>query len=144
MDLGAEIAAALPGFRLQAEALMQDRCVVERVTAGTVLDEETGEYLPTRVRVYPPADSADLDGICQFNAANTAVRDVEAVGQLLVEQAATLKLPIATSLEVREGDVATITESRFDAQLVGVQIRIAGTHHQTFATARRFPVGGPS
>lgn len=138
MDLGADIAAALPGLRAQAESMMQDRCVVERVTAGTVLDEVTGEYTPVTVRVYPVGVAAD--GPCQFKAANTAVRDVEAAGQLLVEQSATLKLPVAGSEVVREGDVVTITASRFDPQLVGVRVRVAGSHHQTFATARRFPV----
>ena len=140
MSLGYDVAQALPGLRAQAEAMMVDRCRVERVTPGTVLNETTGEYTPTRVRVYPPASAAASDGICRYKAANTAVRDVEAAGQLLIEQAATLSLPISASLEVAEGDIVTFTASTFDPQMVGVEVRIAGEHHQTFATARRFPV----
>lgn len=140
MSLGYDIAAALPGLRAQAESMMIDRCVVERETPGTVLNEETGQYEPTRVRVYPPAESLDTDGPCRYKAANTAVRDVEAAGQLLIEQTATLSLPVATSLEVAEGDYVTFTASAFDPQMVGLEVRISGEHHQTFATARRFPV----
>lgn len=140
MSLVSAVQAELPYFRAQAESLMVDRWVVEEVTPGTVLNEDTGEYEDTVVRVYPTPGSPDPDGPGKFTAANTAVNDVDAAGQLLVVQSATLALPVVGSELVREGHVAQCVSSQNDPGMVGVRVRVEGPHHQTFATARRFRV----
>ena len=45
MNLGADIAAALPQLRRQAESMMRDECTITR--AGTqTWDDATGTHLP--------------------------------------------------------------------------------------------------
>lgn len=131
MSLGADVQAALPQLRAQAESLMIDACTISGGTTS-VFNEETFEYETVTAETY--------SGPCRLRFAATAVQDVEAAGQLLVVQRATLSLPIATSGAVLEGHVATITACVNDPALVGRKFRIEGGHHQTFATARRFPV----
>ena len=132
------ITATLRG-RAAAERNMPDRWVVERSTTGG-LNEATGEYENTIVRVYPPPDSPDADGSGKFTAANTAVNDVDAAGQLLVESSAVLALPVGASAGVTEGDMARCVAAVLDPSLVGVTVRVEGPHRQTFATMRRFRV----
>lgn len=131
MSLITDIQAYLPRFREQAESLMTDTCTI---SGGTEQDfnETTLEYETVETVVY--------DGPCRLKFAATAVQDVEAAGQTLIVQSATLSLPVATSTAVKQNHIATMTNSVNDPGLIGVQFRIEGPHHQSFATARRFPV----
>lgn len=129
--LGADVQAALPFFRAQAESMMVDRWIVERSVTGP-LDETTGEYTNTVTTVY--------DGPGKLKGANIQVGEVDAAGQLLVVQSATLSFPVAGSELIVEGDMARCVSAVNDLSLVGVRVRVEGPHHQTFATARRFRV----
>lgn len=131
MTLGADIQAELPTLRSQAESMMVDACTIAGGTTS-VFNPDTFEYETVPVEVY--------SGPCRLRFAATAVQDVEAAGQLLVAQRATLSLPVATSGGVIEGHMVTITACVNDASLVGRTFQVEGGHHQTFATARRFPL----
>lgn len=131
MTLGADVQANLATFRAEAESLMFDACTVAGDSVP-VFNETTLEYDTVEVESY--------SGPCRLRFGDTAVQDIEAAGQLLIGQRATLSLPVATSGGVLEGHVATITACVNDPALVGRKFRVEGGHHQTFATARRFPV----
>lgn len=122
---------AMLSGRSIAESMMVDSCTVSGGSAP-VFNEETLEYETVAEVTY--------EGPCRIRFANAAVQDVEAAGQLLIAQRATLSLPIATSGDVAEGHVVTITACQNDPALLGRTFRVEGGHHQTFATARRFPI----
>lgn len=124
-------AAILMG-RVFAENLMVDACIITRQT-GEALNAETLENVPTSAQQY--------SGVCRLTMpASLNVRDAESASRVLLEQQALLALPISTSGSVRPNDLVTITASENDPTLVGRTFRIAGGHHQSHATARRFPV----
>lgn len=52
MTLGADIAAALPELRAQAESLMIDTLLVERATGETTMDPDSLEIVPVYAQVY--------------------------------------------------------------------------------------------
>lgn len=118
--------------RLLAADLMQDTCQIWTGETTSVLNEETLEYdiVPTY----------SYEGPCRLTFANAAVQDVDPGGQLLVSQRATLSLPISGSGTVAKNHIATILTSEHDASLAGKRFHVEGPHHQTQATARRFPV----
>lgn len=118
--------------RLLAEDLMTDTVEVGVMSPGDVLDEDTGEYVPTFTASYT--------GPARFKAANTAVGEIDAAGQLLVEQDATLSLPIGTSTEVRKDMVVRVTASLTDPGLPGTVARVKGPFASAYSTARRFSV----
>lgn len=123
-------AAVLMG-RVFAESLMVDACTISRKT-GESINAETLESVPTTAQQY--------SGVCRLTMPGTVARDSESGSRVLIEQQLMLSLPIATSGSVRVNDVVTITSSENDPTLVGRTFRIAGGHHQSQATARRFPV----
>jgi hypothetical protein len=128
--------------RRKTESRMTDRCVVERITVDKTagINETTGQYPTVVQQVYPPASDHAPDGPCLLKAANTAVGEIDAAGQQLVEQSAQLQLPVLSSVDVQKNDVARITASQNDPQMVGVHVRIEGPHRQTSASSRRFAV----
>jgi hypothetical protein len=132
MNLGADILAELPFLRSQAESMMLDWCQIGFEVDSPDIDEETGEY----VKVFTPV----YDGPCRFKAANTAVGEIDAAGQLLVERDATLSLPIATSTQVAKDMIVKLTASQTDPGMPGVRGRVKGSFASAFATARRFAV----
>lgn len=123
-------AAVLMG-RTFAESLMVDACTITRKT-GESINAETLEASATTVQQY--------SGACRLTMPATVARDSESGSRILIEQQLMLSLPVATSGSVRANDVVTITSSEDDPTLVGRTFRIAGGHHQSQATARRFPV----
>ncbi|PPF56087.1 hypothetical protein C5B94_03975 [Clavibacter michiganensis] len=125
-------ASQLARARRAVEAQMTDTCRIVGTTRSAQPDPDTGKHTVTELVAY--------EGPCQFVAANTAVRVVEAAGQQVVLQGAVLKVPVKGSERVRDGHTATITYASHDDQMATVKVRIEGTHHQTSATARRFPV----
>jgi hypothetical protein len=132
VSLADDVAAALPGFRAQAEALMTDTCRIGVESDGGTRNEVTGKLEQTFTKVY--------EGPCRFKAGNTGANAIEAAGQSLTEQTATLKLPVSTSGEVRTGMVAIMTGSATDPDLVGIRARIKGMFPASGATSRRLPI----
>jgi hypothetical protein len=132
MSLGEEILAALSGFRSEAESLMTDTCEVGTLSAGSVLDETTGEYTPLFTPVYT--------GKCKFKAGNTAANQVDAASQQLVEQSSTVSFPIDSSSGISKDMIIRFTESLTDPGLPGVVARVEGPSVGSYRTARRFAV----
>lgn len=123
-------ASVLLRGRQRAEELMIDACVITRAT-GSSTDGETGVVTPTTTTVYT--------GPCKVQQAATtgAPKDLgEASVQL---QQLQLHIP-ASATGVQVDDVATITASSFDADLVGKKFTVRGAAHKSFLTARRLDV----
>jgi hypothetical protein len=89
---------------------------------------------------YTDEPSTLYEGKCELKAENVQPGTVNSQGQALIVQALILKLPVDASVNVKPGNEAVMSTCAFDPQLVGVKLRIAAPHHQSFATARRFPV----
>lgn len=113
------------------EALMTSACTVTR-QGDKILNETTGEYEYEYITVYA--------GPCKIKFGATEPTEIDAQGQLLVEQGAILSLPVETSGAVTTDDLAAITACTLDPSLIGKLFRVTGLHTQTAATARRFPV----
>lgn len=130
MNLGADIAAALPGFRTQAESLMKDQCTVTRGTSDPVFNPNSGQY-------EPGAGNQVYAGKCRIQSGTTQASNPEAGGAVFTVERVVLQLPHGTDLEI--GDVATITVS-VNPALVGNQYRVTGLGEKTHATAARYTV----
>ncbi|WP_147305830.1 DUF6093 family protein [Subtercola boreus] len=118
--------------RKLAQSLMPDTCDIGFDAPSTVLDEETGGYVSTFAPIY--------SGPCEYMAPHRLGSDVDAAGQILTDQNGILKLPVATSTEVKKNMVAVITYSRHDPALVGTKCRITSPFAGSYVTARRFQV----
>jgi hypothetical protein len=132
VTLERDIQATLPFLREQAESRMTDACVIGTVIPGDVLDGATGEYTPGFEVAY--------SGKCRFKAGATAAGEIDAAGQLLVEQDSVLSLPVARSLAVRKSMEVRMTASLTDPGLVGVTARIKAPSVGSYRTARRFAI----
>lgn len=112
---------------------MTDTCTITRATASTT-NTTTGAVTPTTTQVYA--------GVCRIQqsnrGANSATRDSGPAVVLIV--VSELHLPVAASAGIRAGDIATITASVNDADLVGRRLSISAESAKTDATARRFGV----
>jgi hypothetical protein len=120
--------------RRREEQGMTDTCVIVRATTSGDPDPATGKTPVVSTPVY--------SGPCEYVAANTEARSVGSGGRDLVQQGATLKLPVDApgSAAVRAGDQATVTLSSHDTTAPPVVVRVSGGHHQSLAVARRIPV----
>lgn len=130
MSLGADVLRTLPELQAAAESMMVDSCVIG-AASEPVWNEETGTYEPG---VTTPVYS----GKCRYRAVNTAVHEVDAQGQALIEQSDVLHVPLAGTSGVGKDMVAVVTLSLDGSAPFAV--RVTGGHAQTFSTARRFPV----
>lgn len=133
MSLGADVAAALPGLRAEANSMMVTTGRVTRVV-GRVEDPVTREMVDEVVTVYL--------GMGRFKAANTQAGRSDIPGAVVVDQSATLSLPVGApgAGDVRLNDVWEAIYNPYDPTLIGKRVRVTGVHSQTFATAHRFPV----
>lgn len=133
--LADDIRNALPELRRESEALMTSRCIIRRATGEDVRNPETGQLEPATVTVY--------NGPCEFKfptAGAMSSKTANAQGQGVTTQLPTLKLPIATSGDIRAGDVAELIENPFDESLIGMRASVTGRHGATYAAARRLVV----
>lgn len=120
--------------RAIAESLMVATCRIDSGEfTGGVWDEDILDYTP---KVPVPS----YEGRCEWKAAGTSPREVDAAGQILIVQSPMLKLPVEGSELVKPGQMGVIIDNPLDSSLVGTKFRISGNHTQTFGTARRFPV----
>lgn len=133
-DLGADIQAALPDLRAAAESKMVDSCMIVEVTTSGDPDPATSLPAEKRTTIYA--------GRCEYRAADTQARSVDSGGRQLVQQGATLKIPVDApgSAAVRVGHIATVILATNDPTADPVVVTVTGTHQQTYATARRLPV----
>lgn len=140
MSLGSDILATLPFLQEQAQSMMTDVCEIGTVSAEPVFDENTGTYLPGFTLVY--------EGPCRFKSGATQSAEIDAQGQLLVEQDSILNLPMGAddrivfgaSKDVLKNMVVRVTTSVTDEGLPGTEARIKGPAVGSYRTARRFAV----
>jgi len=118
--------------REMAEERMTDTCKVGVEREGDTLDPETNQYVREIDAAY--------EGPCRFKQAASAVGEIDAAGQLLIEQDAELSVPVLTSTKIRKGMVVVVTGSLTDPALVGVMARVKGPSASSQRTARRFSV----
>lgn len=123
MDLGAEIAAALPILRAQAESMMTDQCVIEILIRYDV-DPTTGASVP----VYGPTI---YEGRCKVQDGARSPRES---GEGDADRDA---FPLRVDVPVGppwipEGAVVTMSDGR--------RFRVLAPHRKTHQTAQRLPV----
>jgi hypothetical protein len=127
-------AATLMG-RSHAEALMTATGTISRgngifTTNPTTLVETEGT-----TTVYT--------GRCRLRIVRSVVSgDASIPGAVAVKDELVLSIPVEAtgSGNVRPNDVWTCVTNPLDTSVVGKRLRIAGVHHGTHMTARRFPV----
>lgn len=127
--------AAIRRGRVQAERLMLTEGIIRRATGAMTTDPVTLEEVPVMATIYAGKCKTRMPGA-------TSPGTSQIPGQSIVKDESILSLPIGApgSGDVRTNDVWECTANPLDPSLVGVKLRIAGVHHQTFATAHRFPV----
>jgi hypothetical protein len=120
--------------RRRAELRLTDTCTISREVKAPRPNPATGKHDVELVKVYA--------GICEFVAANTAVREVTSQGRVVTEQGAVLKIPVDApgSAEVAGGMIAEVRLGSHDAASAPLRVRVTGGHRQTFAVSRRLPV----
>lgn len=112
--------------------MLSDTCVITRTTDEREFNESTGLYEHLTVTVY--------EGKCSVRDRNQDAREVFVAGQETDTAVFVLKLPVSTSAGVRSDDVATITASRYDPDLVDRVFRVRVHKALTHSTLRRLPV----
>jgi hypothetical protein len=118
--------------RQMAEERMTDTCTVGVEREGDTLDPATGQYVREIEAAY--------EGPCRFKQAASAVGEINAAGQTLIEQDAELSVPVLTSTMIRKGMLVVVTSSMTDPALVGVRALVKGPSASSQRTARRFSV----
>jgi hypothetical protein len=114
------------------ESLMTASC---SIGVATYVDD------PDTLETTLTIDPVHYTGPCKVRfPGNVSVSQADAGGQLVAKQDAILSLPVEGSDDVAVDDRVLITACPMDPGLVGRTFRIAGSHEQTYATARRFPI----
>jgi Family of unknown function (DUF6093) len=125
------ISATLRG-RTAALALMVDTVTVTRL-ASSVTDPETGIVTPTYSTVYTGR------GKVQRTPRASRVQPASVGEAEIFMSRLELHLPL-TATGVTTDDIATVTASPLDSDLVGMVFHIRERAAKTFQTARRFGV----
>jgi hypothetical protein len=117
--------------RVAAERLMTDTVSITRVT-GSSTNSETGVVTPTTSTIYTGAAKVQQGGVPIGQP-----RDLgEASVQLVHLQ---LHIPVSAT-GVRVDDIATVTASTLDPDLVGRVFNIRSVAHKSYLTARRMDI----
>lgn len=130
MILDVDVSSMLPVLRAETEALMRDKCRVERV-AGRVLDDATLEYRDVVEVLYA--------GRCRVQVSATQPAESVEGGRGFVVTDAVLQLPVDGTV-YRDGDRAVITEVAHDPALNGVVLSVTSREVKTHDVMRRLHV----
>ena len=123
---------ALMRGRAAAESLMVDTCTIAHTT-GESTNDDTGVVTPTTSTVYT--------GRCRIQQSQLGADSVPTDPGEAYARLVAFELQVPMSVEViRVHDVATVTASELDPDLVGRKFVILGLAHKTHATARRLQV----
>lgn len=130
--------AVLAGRRLAESEMVKagTKGIVRRATGAKTLDPVT--LIETDVMAVIAAET-----ICKVRMPTaTNPGEGRVPGVVVVKDESILSLPVDApgSGDVTTGDMWECTANPLDPSMVGVKLRISGVHHQTTATARRFPV----
>lgn len=118
-------ASVLALGRAAAQAGMTDACTITRVTATR----------PTTVEVTVYSGACRVQEIFGFARETNPSPDQQRLARYRV-----LQLPVATSEDVRVGDLVTITTAVNDPDLVGVAMIVRDQSAKSEATARRIGI----
>ena len=129
MSLGADIAAALPELRRQAESMMRDECTITRPGAQT-WDDATGGYIPG-------APVALYSGPCRVRRPNLAEREALAGDADWTLAGAVVSIPVDGTTDDLLGATVHVEHCEMDPALTGRDLKVTGPHAQSQATARR-------
>lgn len=128
------ISVTLRGRRA-AERLMVDAVIITRraplTYPDTTTDGDTGKVTPNLTTVYT--------GPCKVQAAAASGSPTQVGEAELMASQLELHLPMSVT-GVSADDVATITASAVDPDLVGRKFTIRAPMHASFKTARRLPL----
>ncbi|WP_259363549.1 DUF6093 family protein [Microbacterium esteraromaticum] len=135
--LGADVAAALPELRAQAESRMS-----EKVTAGWLVDgtdPETGEPTQTvQTPVYPvPGDTSPDAGRARIRWASSTVSDAQGAGEPISVQEPVLSIPVG-SPRLLDGMAVVVASSTADGLLVGRVFTVQGAPVSGQVTSHRY------
>lgn len=119
--------SAVRAGRQAAERNMIDKCQVWRMLPG-VEDPITGIPSSPRVLIY--------EGRCKLGGDRPYEQKPEVGGALVVIQRFTIHLPWSSG-PFFPGDLAVVTESRLQPNMVGNEYRIAGPDERSAQTAQR-------
>ncbi|MBK6556143.1 MAG: hypothetical protein KBG78_05745 [Dermatophilaceae bacterium] len=129
VNLGADIAAALPQLRRQAESMMRDECTITR--AGTqTWDDAAGVYTggtPTLLYAGP----------CRVRRPNVAEREAAAGEADWTLTGAVVSIPVDGTTDDLLGATVTVVGCEMDPSLTGRVFTVLAPHAQSQATARR-------
>lgn len=115
--------------RKRAERLMTDSCTASR-PGPNVTDPVTGAVTPSLTPVY--------SGACKVQGATAQAASPEAGGHAYVIESLQLHFPVSSQLQI--DDIATITASTMDPDLVGASFRLVELARGSFRTADRWNV----
>ena len=129
MNLGADIAAALPQLRRQAESMMRDECTITR--AGTqTWDDAVGVCTggtPTLLYAGP----------CRVRRPNVAEREAAAGEADWTVTGAVVSIPVDGTTDDLLGATVTVVGCEMDPSLTGRVFTVLAPHAQSQADARR-------
>lgn len=128
MSLGADVAAALPALRAQAESRMTETISVGLLVDGT--DPETGD--PTQTVEAPV-----YGGPGRIRWASSTVSDMEGAGEQVAVQRPVLSVPVG-SPRLFDGMGVSVTGSTADGLLVGRVFTVQGGPVSGQVTATRY------
>lgn len=131
-------ASALARGRGAADLGMTDTCIITRVdpnAAATVPD-------PVTLVIPPRARITVYSGPCRVQVTSVIANSTssDAGERSTTVQGSELQLPVAGTGDVSVTDVAKITASAHDAELVDREFTIVARHEKSQATARRLRV----
>ena len=129
MSLGADIAAALPGLRAEAESRM-----TETVTVGSFRDETDDSGAPVRVLV-----EERYTGRGRVRWASREVSNATGPGGPVTVQEPYLSIPFG-SPRLFDRDEVLVSGSSADPVLVGRRFNIQGDAQAGQTTAHRYPL----
>jgi hypothetical protein len=133
-------ASVLARGRAAAEAGMTDACTVRRETSSTT-DRDTGQPTPVYTQIYPAAATGDTTGPCRVQEIFGFARDTSpSPDQSQLARYRILQLPVTTSLDVRVGDLVTVTACVNDPDLVDVVMVVRDQSGKSEATSRRLGI----
>lgn len=125
------IGPTLDRARQLAASLMQDTCLIRRVT-GTITDTFSGVITSTYTTVY--------SGPCKVQEHQAQGHSADPGEDYTVVLMRELHLPVATSLGLQRNDLVSITASAGDPDLVGRTFLIRDEASKSLATARRLSI----
>lgn len=130
--------SAIARGRSAAEAGMTDTCTITRVDPDAVVGDMDADTMQ-----YPDVDRLTVySGPCRVQVTSIIANSTSSnVGErVTTAQGSELQLPVDGTGDVSVNDVAEITASVNDSELVGRKFTVSARHEKSHATARRLRV----